>query len=270
MHRISGPVQGGVISDRWFDGVWIGLQFPSGEHIVATPDGRVVRARAVHPRPDTVRVTRGALNNIKVGPWNTTEVITQGSGDKPSASAEETQLPQAEEPVPRSFRITLELLSKFGYTKGCPKCEALRRGDEHKSVHHNRECRRRVETEMNKDDVLSRKLSEVEGRKKGYLARRVETSDREKVEARPMGPGDSRPRAEEPDVPADPVPSCVPAEELEDPLECVYSWIECAHDEVMGRGSGGGEVGAALHSRPCSGCGVRPSGGEKGDYVVCP
>ena len=54
MHRISGPVQGGVISERWFDGIWIGLQFSSGEHIVALNDGRVIRARAVHPRPETV------------------------------------------------------------------------------------------------------------------------------------------------------------------------------------------------------------------------
>ena len=163
-----------MISDRWFDGIWIGLQFSSGEHIVATPDGRVIRARAVHPRPDTVRVTREMLKHIKAGPGNTTEVITQGSGDKPAPSAEETQPPQAEEPVPRSFRITQELLSKFGYSKGCPKCEALRRGDEHRTVHHNRECRRRVEMEMNKDDLLSGKLSEAEERKKGYLARRVE------------------------------------------------------------------------------------------------
>ena len=34
-HRISGPVQGGVISERWFDGIWLGVQFTSGEHIVA-------------------------------------------------------------------------------------------------------------------------------------------------------------------------------------------------------------------------------------------
>ena len=136
----------------------------------------------MHPRPDTVNITRKALNNIGVGPWNTTEVITQGSEAKPSPSTEETQLPSSEEPVPRSFRITQELLSKFGYSKGCPKCEALRRGDEHRTVHHNRECMKRVDHEMNKDDALSRTLSEVEERKKGYLARQVETSDRERIE----------------------------------------------------------------------------------------
>ena len=68
MHRISGPVQGGVIAERWFEGIWIGLQFSSGEHIVALNDGRVIRARAVHPRPDTVNISREALNLIAVGP----------------------------------------------------------------------------------------------------------------------------------------------------------------------------------------------------------
>ena len=173
--------KGGGMSERWFDGIWIGLQFTSGEHMVATSEGRVVRARAVHPRPDTVKVTKEALTNINVGPWNPSEVITQGSGGKPSPMAEETQPPHAEEPVPRSFRITQELLGKFDYTKGCPKCEALRRGDEHKTVHHSRECRKRLETEMTKDDTLSKKLAAVEERKKHYIARQVESSDRDRA-----------------------------------------------------------------------------------------
>ena len=116
MHRISGPVNGGVISERWFDGIWLGVQFTSGEHIVATSDGRVIRARAVHPRPEIVKVTREALDYIKVGPWNPSEVITQGSGETPAPMVEETQLPQTGEPVPRSFRIPDELLQKFDYT----------------------------------------------------------------------------------------------------------------------------------------------------------
>ena len=31
MHRRSGPVQGGVMAEKWFEGIWIGLQFSSGE-----------------------------------------------------------------------------------------------------------------------------------------------------------------------------------------------------------------------------------------------
>ena len=106
MHRMSGPVQGGVMSERWFDGIWIGVQFTPGEHMVATSDGRVVRARAVHPRPDTVTITKEALNNIRVGPWSPSRVITQESGGRPAPMAERGQPSQTEEPVPRSFRIT--------------------------------------------------------------------------------------------------------------------------------------------------------------------
>ena len=110
MHRMSCPVQrGGVMSDRWFDGTWIGLQFTSGEHMVTTSNGGVVRARADHPLPDTVKITKEALNSIIVGPWIPSEVITQGSGIRPSPMVEQNQPPQAEEPVPNSFRITQKI-----------------------------------------------------------------------------------------------------------------------------------------------------------------
>ena len=118
------------MSERWFGGLWFGVQFSSGEHIVATPDGRVVRARAVHPRPDTVKVTKESLVTVNVGPWSPSEVTTQGSVSTPPRMPEEYQAPREGGVVPRSTRITTELLERFSFTKGCPKCEALRRGDE--------------------------------------------------------------------------------------------------------------------------------------------
>ncbi len=90
---------------------------------MALSSGRVIRARAVHPRPETVKVTKAALTNIKVGPWNPSEVITQGSGGRPAPMVEETQLPQAEEPFPRSFRMTQELLGNLGIPMGAPSAK---------------------------------------------------------------------------------------------------------------------------------------------------
>ena len=49
MHRVSGPVQGGVIAKRWDDGIWVGLHFSSGEHLVAFNDGSVIRAMGGAP-----------------------------------------------------------------------------------------------------------------------------------------------------------------------------------------------------------------------------
>ena len=40
MHRTSGKVTGGVMADRWHEGVWLGKRFGTGEHIV-TMDGKV-------------------------------------------------------------------------------------------------------------------------------------------------------------------------------------------------------------------------------------
>ena len=96
--------------------------------MVATSDWGVVWARAVHPRPDTVKITREALNNIRVGPWSPSEVINQGTGAKPAPMAERTQPSLIEEPVLRSFWITQELLGKLDFTKGCPKGSPEKRG----------------------------------------------------------------------------------------------------------------------------------------------
>ena len=58
-----------------------------------------------------------------------------------------------------------------------------RRGDQHNTVHHSGECRKRLETEMGRDESMSKKLSEIEEKKQGYLARRVEASDKGRVDA---------------------------------------------------------------------------------------
>ena len=65
LHRTLGPVQGGVMQERWHDGIWLGLHFSSGEHFVALTDGTVVRARAATPKPDNTPVTKSSLINIK-------------------------------------------------------------------------------------------------------------------------------------------------------------------------------------------------------------
>ena len=139
LHITSGPVQGGVMQERWHDGIWLGLHFTSGEHFVALPNGIVVRARAVTPKPDSTHVTKSSLVNIKTRPWETTGVITQDSHAKPPKSTDPPSGPSASDPVPRGLRITRDLLEKYSLTKGCPKCEAIRREDDSNTVHHNRE-----------------------------------------------------------------------------------------------------------------------------------
>ena len=155
----------------------MGLQFTSGEHIVALEDGRVVRARAVHPIPAGTQPTKASLTSIKTGPWGATEVITQDTKTDAPKSKDVPSVPSPTDPVPRGFRITRDVFEKYSLTKGCPKCEAIRREDDSNTIHHNRECRKRIEAAMTQDVEQNKKLREIEERQNKYLARRVEEHD---------------------------------------------------------------------------------------------
>ena len=147
----------------------------------------------------------------------------------------------------------------------------MRRGEKHDTVHHNTECRKRIEVEMGKDEVLSKSLADIEERKKGFLAKQVEVSDRERVEAGEEATGSGTRTEPQPEAPVDAVA-------VSESSLC--TWIECSHDkrtwaEVQEEErEGGGTItgppsspescvmkeiasGATLHSRPPSGCGGR-------------
>ena len=104
---------------------------------------------------------------------------------------------------------------------------------------------------MSGDELLSKKLSEIEERKKGYLARRVEASDKERVDAM-REPGQAEP--------GEPGSTAVTGVESESPVETLTpgataitgvepgvagifpsspesrlcTWIECSHDVDLG------------------------------------
>ena len=68
MLRVSGKVQGGVMTERWFEGVWLGKRFHTEEHLVApSVDGVVVRTRSVQPMPNAV--TMELLDRMVGAPW---------------------------------------------------------------------------------------------------------------------------------------------------------------------------------------------------------
>ena len=116
-HRTSGPVQGGVVQERWHDGIWLGLHFTSGEHLVAQADGIVIRARAVTPKPDSAQATKDSLVNIKTRPWESTGVITQNAPGIPPKTKDPPSGPSPTDPVPRGLRITRDILERYSLTK---------------------------------------------------------------------------------------------------------------------------------------------------------
>ncbi len=121
---------------------------------------------------------------------------------------------------------------------GCPKCETMRRGDEHNTVHHSRECRKSIDTDMSKDEVLSKRLVDIEDQQKGgYLARRVEASDKERTDAEMAAPGSATVTGDEPRASADTMTAAVTGEVSVHRLprsseSLVCTWIECSNDKI--------------------------------------
>ena len=64
----------------------------------------------------------------------------------------ETPIQEPEKVLVRDFRITIEILEKFGYTQGCAGCEARRLKTEHRN--HTAACRDRLEGQMRADANL--------------------------------------------------------------------------------------------------------------------
>ena len=55
LHRHSGDTIGGVLMDRWSPGHWLGKTANSDEHIVALPNGNVIRVRTAREVDGPVR-----------------------------------------------------------------------------------------------------------------------------------------------------------------------------------------------------------------------
>ena len=56
---------------------------------------------------------------------------------------------------------------------------------------------------MSGDDLLSKKLADIEEHMKGFIARRVESSDNERVDARPVDSGPTAAAGGEPETTVD-------------------------------------------------------------------
>lgn len=170
LHRVVGHVQGADMRERWLEGIYLGKQFASDEFLVSTTEGEVVRARAVLPRPGGVKLTKEMLDKIKGSPWNPTGVITHDARVLPPRGQEAPQGDGQGEsgPAPRGVRITNEVLERFGFTPLCPRCQAIQRGDPHRSTHHSRDCRRRLEEAMEQSESHARAVENAAERKRRY------------------------------------------------------------------------------------------------------
>jgi hypothetical protein len=223
MFRVSGKVAGGIMQERWFPGVWVGKKLHTDEHMVMKEDGLVVRSRAV--RETSVELTMQDYDKLKSTPHDPLGTIRSAiASTRPPVPLKDDKEEELEY-RPRRAKLTQEVVKKFGFTAGCPKCRSLERGEgAGVAIGHSSKCRERLEARMQDDPIFKDRLERAETRINENLARYVEAHDpdrqggekRARVEPAGVDPRDAEgdqdmgiPEAFAQSVPAS-VPSAVP------------------------------------------------------------
>ena len=83
------------------------------------------------------------------------------------------------EPLTRRMPITHKEIEKYGYTDGCPGCDAKKRGEVARRGH-SEKCRRRIEGKMKEDEEGRRKMEKTEERITHRMARDLEKADKKR------------------------------------------------------------------------------------------
>ena len=158
--------------ERWLPGIWLGKRFTTDEHVVGLENGKVVRTRAVRQRPVQDMWKMEEVCKVKGQPWDPSLTLTY-------EKLAEEKYPKAMEPgtvgesdvnlktTPRPHAIMKKDLRKAGgFTPGCKKCNAMKKGDPN-AVHmtHSEACRTRVEAALAEDEQFQNKLKKGVKRK---------------------------------------------------------------------------------------------------------
>ena len=116
---------------RWRDGIWLGFNTRTGEHIVSD-DGGAVSCRTIHRRPPAQMWDKGLALKVIGTPWNlkggdavVDRDVAIGRGVLPMR--EPTVAPSAvavryELPAGKRVYITKQMVAAFGATLGCRGC----------------------------------------------------------------------------------------------------------------------------------------------------
>ena len=181
LFRVCGKVQGSVMTERWFSGVFLGKKPGTDEYIVMRDTGQVVRARAVKEMAKKMTLDDYA---VLVGqphdPLGALKTGERDGGRPAELHGPSRDLPEDGDvrPTPKRVQITREVVIRFGATPGCRKCRGvLARDASYQFVHHSNECRARMEEKMAGDDSFKKNLESAEMRRMTRIAEMLEKAD---------------------------------------------------------------------------------------------
>ena len=173
MFRVAGKVRGGVMTERWHLGTWLGKRFHTEEHIVArNGDGLVIRSRAVKAMP--AETTLEDLHTIKGSPLASSGVLRSVLLDvpRPILSGDEPPFFLVEErPVPRNMKIFARHSQEVRvHARLCKMQETVAQKYSHPGLAHSQDCRTRIEAVSRTDPVYRDRAERAEQRKKDFYA----------------------------------------------------------------------------------------------------
>ncbi len=160
------------LTHRCTDAIWVGQDARTGEHIVVLDSGNAVKCRTIKRVPvesrwdperallirATPRCPAPASRNpekLESKVADEIEVDTRGAArdvdhEKPDDVAEDPVPREAHQDV-RDFRITKQLLDKYGFTDDCAGCVHKALGHEDHRPH-SQQCRKRIADLMMQDE----------------------------------------------------------------------------------------------------------------------
>ena len=139
----------------WRYGWFMGRTAHSDHNLLALYDGTVTRARAMVRLLPAHRWQRSFLGSLRGVPGDEKSLSLEHIEAEPAphehASSEYVE-EKDDGPLAwkKRFKITSEVLSKYGYSKGCPKCNLHRRGEHERAQkqNHTEKCRARIYNDM--------------------------------------------------------------------------------------------------------------------------
>ena len=158
------------LDSKWKIGTWVGMTSRSNEHIVIIPDGGLgfaIRARTVRRMSVDQRWNSDAIEHINATvktPVPKIKEITEPAAGETSVvyadvEGDGTQIPEddhiSEDKTVRDFKITRQVLQKYGYSDHCVGCDAALYG---KKRGHTTMCRKRLEEAMKADEVDQQRI----------------------------------------------------------------------------------------------------------------
>ena len=177
MYRVQGKVQGGIMTERWFEGIWLMKRFHTEEHVVADlQNGKVVRARSIRKIPQ--EITAVDLRRVIGKPWAPSGNFDEGEDVKRGLLPVEEVLPERMDNAPRAVKFTNQILEAFGFSENCPSCLAKVNGTTFTGPH-SEACRTRTEDLMmsSENDLWRQKVLLSRKKRDRYLEAELDRAE---------------------------------------------------------------------------------------------